>query len=129
MFEKASRLKLTFTTAKGTLSADYLWDLPLTQLDSIAKDINKRIKEAEEESFIAPKTAANTLDVLRLDIVKHIINVRQTEATSKRVKDEIKAQTAALQNALERKKAEEIDKLSIEDLQARMKALQELDKD
>ena len=129
MFEKASRLKLTFTTAKGTLSADYLWDLPLTQLDSIAKDINKRIKEAEEESFIAPKTAANTLDVLRLDIVKHIINVRQTEATSKRVKDEIKDQTAALQNALERKKAEEIDKLSIEDLQARMKALQELDKD
>lgn len=125
MFEKASRLKLTFSTAKGTLSADYLWDLPLTQLDSIAKDINKRIKAAEEESFIAPKSAANTLDVLRLDIVKHIINVRQSEAKEKLIKNEINAQTAVLEAALARKKEEELSNLSIEDLQKRIKDLQE----
>ncbi len=125
MFEKASRLKLTFATSKGTLSADYLWDLPLTQLDSIAKDTNKRIKSAEEESFIAPKSAANTLDVLRLDILKHIIRTRQSEASEKLVKSEINAQTAVLETALARKKEEELSSLSVEDLQKRIKDLQE----
>lgn len=125
MFEKASRLKLTFSTAKGTLSADYLWDLPLTQLDNIAKDINKRIKAAEEESFIAPKSTANSLDVLRLDILKHIINIRQSEAEEKLVKNEINTQTAVLEAALARKKEEELSSLSVEDLQKRIKALQE----
>lgn len=125
MFEKASRLKLTFATPKGTLSADYLWDLPLTQLDSIAKDINKRIKAEEEESFIAPKSAGNFLDVLRLTIVKRIISTRQSEAAEKLVKNEINTQTAVLETALARKKEEELSKLSVEDLQKRIKDLQE----
>ena len=61
MFEQASRLKLRFTTARGSLSVEDLWDLPLTSttgkpnLDDIAKSLNRELRATSEEtSFVEP---------------------------------------------------------------------------
>ena len=68
MFEKATRRKLRFTSAAGLLSTEDLWDLPLTSatgkanLDDIAKALNRRLKDAEEVSFVAPERAVGTAD-------------------------------------------------------------------
>ena len=46
MFEKASRLKLRFSTSIGMLSAEDLWDLPLSSrngtanLDDVARNLD-----------------------------------------------------------------------------------------
>ena len=123
MFEKASRTKLRWNSSKGVLTVEHLWDLPLSQLDTIAKVTNKRIKEADEESFIAPKSAANAEDVLRLDIIKHIIAVRQAEQASILERKEKNNKRAILQEVLERKKSEALQNLSVEELQNQLNAL------
>ena len=50
IFEQASRLKLTFSTNKGQLSVEHLWDLSLDSLDTLAKGVNRELKASEEEA-------------------------------------------------------------------------------
>ena len=62
LFEIATRKKLRFPSLKGELSAEQLWDLPLSSrvgldLDNIAKAVNKDLKAEEEDSFV--KTSTN----------------------------------------------------------------------
>lgn len=51
IFERAARLKLRFETKKGQLSAEDLWDLPLsstterTNLNSIAISLHQKLKD------------------------------------------------------------------------------------
>ena len=88
MFEKATRLKVRFATDKGNITIEDLWDLPLTSktstsLDSVAKSLNKSIKEEEEESFVVKKTAMNNITTLKFSIVKHVIAARLAEIEAK----------------------------------------------
>lgn len=48
MFEKASRIKLRYSTNRGVLSVEDLWDLSLEQLDPIAQDAELESKSYEE---------------------------------------------------------------------------------
>ena len=96
MFEYASRLGLRFESPVGVITTEDLWNLPLisskASLDTIAKKINKAIKESEEESFVTVSTKANTILNLQLDIVKHIIKVKlaEKEANEQRAANKIK---------------------------------------
>ena len=83
-FEKASRLKLRFNSARGMLNVEDLWDLPLTSaksanLDDIARDLHKRLQEGSAISFVNKASAANEELQLAFDIVKHVIEVRLAE--------------------------------------------------
>ena len=51
-FEKASKLKLRFSTNRGELSIEDLWDLSLESLDQIAVAIDKALETAGKKSFI-----------------------------------------------------------------------------
>lgn len=85
MFEKAVRTKLRFSSPKGDLSVEQLWEVPLRSkdtfnLDTIAKQANARVKDLGEESFVEThynpaKTQAN----LAFEIVKYIITVKKSE--------------------------------------------------
>ena len=83
MFEKASRMKLRFNTIAGVISVEELWDIPLTSnnsinLDDIAKDLNRKLKMDEDESFVK-KRKVDEKTKLAFDIVKHVISVRLEE--------------------------------------------------
>lgn len=87
-FEQATRLKLRFNTAKGALTVEDLWDLPLTSgtgkpnLDTIAVGLYTELREAGEAiSFVTPNETASAKKTLqaKFDIVKHIIDVRVAE--------------------------------------------------
>lgn len=88
MFEKASRLKLRFITPRGSVTAEDLWDMPLTSrsgmsLDDLAKSLNRALKESEEESFVVKKTEPGNIIELSFDIVKHIIKTKLEEAETR----------------------------------------------
>lgn len=124
MFVKASRLKLKFDTSKGRISVEDLWDLPLTALDTLAKSLNKEVKESSEESFIKIKTSANTLATLRFEIVKHIIEVKLNEAEAAQKRAENKERKAQILALIAEKQNKELSEKSIADL---MKELESLD--
>jgi len=126
MFEKASRLKLRFTTAKGAVTVEDLWDLPLTEgqvnLDDIARRLFKKLQE-DDVSFVVQNRRANDHTQLMFDIVKRVIEVRLND------------RAAADQAMANREKREKILKIiadkndqalasaSVEDLQKMLAAL------
>ena len=117
LFESATRSKMRFTF-KGMISVEDLWDLSLTNLDSVFKTLNAEVKKFEEESLLHTKSKEDEEISNKIEIVKYIVNVKLNEK-KKRENDiknaktrqkllEIKAkrQNAALENMSD----EELDK-------------------
>lgn len=125
MFDKATRMKLRFSTGKGNITVEDLWELPLAgngglSLDAIAKDVNRQIKDADDESFVeAPKPNPEMIkNKLRLDIVKHIIKVKLEENDAAKKKAERKERKEKLLRAIAAKQDESLQQASLEELQA-----------
>ena len=78
LFEKAARLKLRFEF-RGQCYVEELWDLPVTALDMIFKSLNVKLKEQEGESLLEKKTQADEVLELKVNIVKHIVEVKLRE--------------------------------------------------
>ena len=130
MFEKAARLKLRFASPQGQLSAEDLWDLPLTStkanqanLNNIAKEISRQLKAEGEEDFVNPKSGADEGLQLRLDIVKHVIQTRQAENETARVLADRKDKKARLLELMQRKQDQELEGKSLAELQEMLAGL------
>ena len=124
MFEKASRLKLRFPSNKGNLSVEDLWDLNLTQLNTLAKGLKKQLKESQEDDFLIEKSEEDTNIKLQFDIVIKVLQTKLTEKRARETKEANKATKEKLLQILEKKKHEEFESMSQEDL---MKKINELD--
>lgn len=83
MFEKASRMKLRFTY-KGVCSVEDLWDMRLTELDSLFKALNTQLKAREGESLLGAVSPADKVLDLQIEIVKHIVKTRLAERDAAR---------------------------------------------
>jgi len=129
MFEKASKQKLRFDSVRGALTTEDLWDLPLTSrnsfdLDTIAKSVNSKIKEAEEESFVSVKVnPVKTKLTLQLDILKHIIAEKVQAATEAQERVQRESQRKKLEEVLATKQDAALSTLSVEELQAQIEKL------
>ncbi len=78
LFEKAAKLKLRFTTIRGQITTEDLFDMPLTgefSLNSLAQDLNRKVKASAEESFVVKKNKADVVLELKFEIVKRVIEV------------------------------------------------------
>ena len=122
MFELASRLKLRFATVRGLITAEDLWDLPLTaksgfSLDYIARAVNAELKESNEESFVATPSTGDKAMELRLDILKAVIKHRQDEAEATRTRVEKKARKDKIASILAQKKDDVLGSQSVEELE------------
>lgn len=109
LFEVATRANYQFPF-RGMINVIDLWDLSLTNLDSVFKTLNAEVKKFEEESLLHTKSKEDEEISNKIEIVKYIVNVKLNEK-KKRENDiknaetrqkllEIKAkrQNAALEN-------------------------------
>lgn len=121
LFETATRNKMRFPF-RGMISVEDLWDLSLTNLDSVFKTLNAEAKKSEEESLLETKSKENEELSNKIEIVKYIVNIKFEEkktrenarknAEMKQRLLEIKAkrQDAALENMSD----EDLDKMLAE---------------
>lgn len=128
LFEQASRLKLRYGTARGNIAVEDLWDLPLTSttgfdLDTLAKALNRAIKQSEEESFVVTKNAIDALLELRFDLVKHVIEIKLDEAKQQKNAVTTRLQKEKILNIIANK---EDEKLKGESLTKLKKMVEEL---
>ncbi len=81
IFELAARGKIRFASKRfASLTVEDLFDLNLRELDDIAKGINRSINSEKEESFLSENKNPVQKDLqLRLEILKYVINVLETE--------------------------------------------------
>ncbi len=129
IFKQATKLKLRFSSVRGDLTVEDLWDLPLTSksnlsLDGVGKPIQKVLRESDEDSLVdVPTTSKNELNSLRLAIIKEIISVKQEENLIKQNQAAIESQKALLKQALASKKVDEINSLSVEEIEKRLASM------
>ena len=122
IFEYAVRNKVRFPF-KGMISVEDLWDLSLTNLDSIYKTLNKQVKQSEEESLLSTKDSVDVELEVQIAIVKHIVSVKlaEKEAREKALENKEKKQkimailSARDDKALENASDEDLKKM-LEDL-------------
>jgi hypothetical protein len=126
IYELAVRKKLRFTTSKGQLSAEELWDLNLTSLDTLAKAVNRELKSADEESFIptASKRPSSILN-LKLDILKHVISEKVKEDEAAKTRAANRDLRARLKELAANKADEALSGKSLEELQKMIAELPE----
>ena len=121
MFEKASKLKLRFSY-KGLVSVEDLWDISLTELNIIAKGVNRELKEiAGEEDFISvPNSSSKARDTLqlKLDILKHIIAVKMEQRDALKASKEKAEQKQKILEIISKKQDAALENKSIEELKA-----------
>ena len=122
IFEYAVRNKVRFPF-KGMISVEDLWDLSLTNLDSIYKTLNKEVKQSEEESLLTTKTSVDTELEIQIAIVKHIVSVKLEEQEVREKAAAKKAQKQKIMSIIATKEDEALQNTSVEDLK---KMLEEL---
>ena len=115
IFEYAVRNKIRFPF-KGMISVEDLWDLSLTNLDSIYKTLNKEIKQSEEESLLTTKTSVDTELEVQIAIVKHIVSVKLEEQEVRERAAAKKAQKQKIMSIIATKEDEALQNTSVEDL-------------
>ena len=128
MFEKASRLKIRFDSARGQMSDEELWEIPLTSkdgfsVDEIAKSLNRELKSDEDESFVSKKSKTNEVLQLKFDIVKHVIKVRLDEAEVASQVKEVKEKKQKIMAIIAKKEDETLESVSIEKLREMLESL------
>ena len=119
-FEKASRLKLRFETGKGLVGVEDLWDLPLrgngTSLNTLAKSLNRKLKDEGEEDFVSPVTKANEVLELQFELVRYVIEVKLAEKAAAETLAEKREKKQKLLEVLARKQDQSLEQASEDEI-------------
>jgi len=130
MFEYATRNKIRFTSMRGEMSVEQLWDVPLRSkdgfdLDAVAKAANKSLKALTEESFVSTeRTPAHEKAELTLEIVKHVIQVKLAEEAAAKKRADNRVEREKLLKILAEKQEGKLSELTEKELQKRINALE-----
>lgn len=128
MFAQATRLKLRFSTTRGLLSVEDLWDLPLRgklSLDVLAIAAKKELEASEKDSvdsFVDQRGNIKDPELeLRLEILKHIISVRLSEENAAKEQKAKRDHNQKILALIDMKKERELEGLSVEELEKLIK--------
>ena len=119
MFKQATKLRLRFTTTKGILTTEQLWDLTLTDLSAIIKVVKKQLKGSEGDDELSFLDSTKTTDVenqLRFDILKDIYLTKKADSEAIRTAADKKAQKAKLAELIAKKEDGALENKSLDDL-------------
>ena len=123
IFEMATRNKFRFPY-KGLISVEDLWDLGQVQLDSIYKNLNKEIKQIQEESLLSAKNSEDAELQAKIDIVKHIFTVKQKEAIQRSIDAENADKKRRIMEILAQKQDDSLMGKSEDELRKMLKELE-----
>jgi len=109
---------------KGVCSAEDLWDLTVEELDFIYKGLKAKLRLVQEESLLDKKSDEDAMTALQVDIVKHIVEVKQQEALDKKLRKERKEKKQKLMEILAMKQDADLQGKSTDEI---MKMIDELE--
>lgn len=123
IFEKGIREKVRFSY-KGLHSIEELYDMSLPALDSIYKDLNKKVKAEKEDSLLNKRTKADDILELKIEIVKYVFKTKSREKEDRENAAMKKEKKQKLLSIMAEKKDKQLYELPVEDLE---KMINELD--
>ena len=118
IYKRALKKGLRFKSTLGILNTEDLFNLTLEQLDNIAIQVNKQLKEKEEGSFIKSKTTETTDLTLRLDILKDVIETKLADKEIAEKAAATRARNERIKELIAQKQDSELADKDIEELKA-----------
>lgn len=130
LYKLAAQTRLRFSSTKGELTVENLYDLPLTSkngssLDSMACAVSAELKTMSEESFVEPSNSNPRKKVLELslDLLTDVIKTKQDENAARTLKAERDARAAKIRELLAQKRDQTLSEKSEGDLEKELKEL------
>ena len=120
-FKQASREKLRFQTSKGLLSVEQLWDLSITELDTLAVSLENDYNASGKKSFVVKSSPKDKTTKLKFDVVIDILTTKVDEAQEAAEAKEIKDHNKKILELISEKKDESLRGKSIKDLEKMLK--------
>lgn len=123
IFEVASRKKLIFTSTKGPIRTDDLWDLSLVQLNKLYQEQKKIESETVVDSLLGSQTSTQTDTELRIAIIKRIFDVKKAEQDAREQRAANEAKRQKIMDIIERKQDASLEAMSSDDLKKMLESL------
>lgn len=114
IFEQAARGKYRFSF-KGLCTVEDLWDLSVTNLDTVYKELNKQKRNNNEDSLLETSNEDTRLNDM-IEIVKHIVSVKQKEKADRILEKERKERNQMIMDIIKDKEYENLRSKSIAEL-------------
>lgn len=122
MFENAVRNKYRWYTKKGNVSVEDLWDMNINDLNDIYKELRIEYKNSFEESLLVEAKPNKELES-KIEIIKHIVNIKIAEKNAKAVEAEKKQKAKMIDDILAKKEISGLESMSIEELKKKREEL------
>lgn len=128
IFEVATKQKLRFSTKKGQVGVEDLWDLSLEDLDTIAGEVDGQLKATTgRKSFINKKSVTDKKTSVKLEVVVSIINTKLEEEERRQLSAERKVKRDQLLELISSKENDALGRKSISALRAEYEKLEEVE--
>ena len=114
-FKIATRKKYRFPY-KGIINIEDVWDLSVEELDSIYKALTREAKKNKEESLLAKKSEGEQDIDNMIELVKHIVSVKQQEAADRIIAAQKRERNQEIMGIIKDKENQKLKESSIEDL-------------
>lgn len=136
IYKKASKKKLRFSTNRGSLSVEQLWDLSKDEIRQLvikareaAKKSSGEVSDTELSFLDAPAKTKATDDELRFEILKDIYLTKKSAEEKAQKRAEAKRNNQKILDLIARKQDEALEKKSIKDLEKMLESEDEEDED
>jgi hypothetical protein len=122
-YKHASLLKLRFSTNRGILSVEQLWDLSASDLSNAVKAVKKVLKKNDDDelSFLEDTKVVDVENQLRFDILKDVYLSKKKEAEELRNAAEIKQHNQKILTLIAEKKDDSLKGMSVEELEKQLR--------
>ena len=136
IYKKAAKKKLRFSTNRGSLPVEQLFDLPKEEIRQLvikaredAKKSSGEVNDSELSFLDSPAKAKATDAELRFEILKDIYLTKKSAEEKAQKKAEAKANNKKLLEIIARKQDEALEKKSIKDLEKMLESEDDEDED
>lgn len=136
IYKKAAKKKLRFSTNRGSLPVEQLFDLPKEEIRQLvikaredARKSSGEINDSELSFLDSPAKAKATDDELRFEILKDIYLTKKSAEEKAQKKAEAKRNNQKLLDIIARKQDEALEKKSIKELEKMLESEDEEDED
>jgi len=124
LFATALQKKLRFVSRTGQIGTEDLFDLSLAALDKMAVAVSQELDNQQKTFLETPSRKASEDLGLAFAVLKEVISIKQTAAKAKAEAADKRARRAFLMDLKSKKETQQLEQLSVEDIDKQLAALE-----
>ncbi len=121
IYKEGTMQKVRFTTSRGSLAQEQLFDLSVTDLNDVVVSLDEEYQKSGKKSFIVAKSTKDKLIKLKFDIALDVLNTKLDQAQEALTKKENKEHNERILTLIAEKKDESLKNKSLSQLEAMLK--------